>query len=565
MIPGGPVTMPQFLVNLLNLNELKMKKSKDKLTCIFFIVTSLLVIFSCDTFQEAPNLIPEEPCTAPNYWCTWYWQNYKILEGQPVTNPDPVIVYSNKAARENVNENTLFGENGMAEVMLPKTRGDYYFLIDHGWQDKSIKKNRFFSFIMDPLDFPSYANLEPKERIEQLNERIKALGWKGLGLWVRGTISQEEARKFVEWSKYAGIVYWKIDGGEIENFYCYKAKQEFYPELTLEYVTGSGGPLNRNWAQEGLSNYPSVYEQKKETHSSSTIASKALNVLKNSDVFRTYDAVPLLVSTVTMQRIHDILSQTTGKPEYISLLNIQDDCNIAAALGCVVAVKRHPMNTPRLYEGRDYHLQIAGDRHVDKRLNEMDRFVRWQRLAAPMAAGYGTYKASENFLTDKIRFRVGDTWKKDTWGKMVTQGAPAIMARNMPLPKVEIDKDPPYVLASQFPNGAIAIATEGRVKPENSWYFPRANITVDCGKSEGHPIGIFGHYQSLTLTFAKNLPKKIVVLAQDLLSDKAIDITKNIKIENNSVVIPGNLIDEIGTLANANGDISAPGLVLQLK
>ena len=532
----------------------------------------LLILNGCVQKQQqqtqAPNLVPTEPATAANYWCTWYWQNYLIEGGKPVTNPDPRAVFSNPAGREFMNEKTLLGENGMAKIMLPNSRADYYFLIDHGWQDKTIKKNTFFTMIMDTLDFPSYAKLEPKDRIKQLNEDIKAEGWRGLGLWVRGTPSEEEARRFVEWSKYAGIEYWKIDGGDTQNFRSFKAKNELYPELVLEYVTGSGGPLNTNWEQPNLPYYPSVYEpgtiQVKDVNAGPGRAERALILIKNSDIFRTYDAVPLLVSTVTLQRIHDILVQTNGNPEYIAELNIQDDCNIAAGLGCTVAVKRHPMNNPRLYEGRDFHLQIAGDRHVDKRLNEMDRLVRWQRIAPPMAAGYGTYKTSDNYLIDKFVFRVGDTWKEDTWGNMVTQSAPAIMVRNIPLPKVESDTDVPYVMASKYPNGAICIATEGRVKPEESWFHPRADITLACGESNA-PIGVFGHYKSLTLTFDKQLSENTTVWAQDLLALEAIDITKEITIKDNTLTISGALIDKIGTAGNDEGDISVPGLVLKIE
>ena len=534
---------------------------------VIFSIFIYLLLFSCTSNEKAPDLVPEQLCTAPNYWCTWYWQNYLIKAGEPVTNPSGKV-YSNPAARENMNYETILGKNGMARVMLPKSRGEYYFLIDHGWQDKSIKKNTFFTFIMDPNDFPEYADLEPKDRIKKLNEEIKALGWRGLGLWVRGTPTQEDARKFVEWSKYAGVEYWKIDGGDTQNFRAFKAKNELYPELKLEYVTGSGGPLNTRWNQPNLSNYPSVYapgeKQVKDANAGPGFASHALEVIKNSDVFRTYDAVPLLVSTVTLQRIHDILKQTAGHPEYISTLNIQDDCNIAAALGCLVAVKRHPMKTPRLYEGRDLHFQIAGDRHVDKRLNEMDRLVRWQRIAPPMPAGYGTYKASEKVLIDKFKFRVGDTWKEETWGKMVTQGAPAIIARNMALPKVECIGEPPYVLASRFPNGAICIGTEGRVKPGESWYYPKADVTAEVGALNSL-VGIFGYYASLTLVFENPVPQNAKIWAQDLLATKATNISDKVKIDGNSITIPGKLIEAMGTSENDEGDISAPGLVLQIK
>lgn len=538
-----------------------------------FILSSFfaLLLFSNTTYvqsQNKPNLIPEEICTAPNYWCTWYWQNYMIEAGKPIITLAGEGKFSNQAAREAMNYENLFGEKGWAKTMLPHSRGEYYFVIDHGWQDKSIKKKTFFSLIMDNNDFPEFAKLEPKERIKKLNEEFRALGWRGLGLWVRGNVTEVEARQFVEWSKYAGVEYWKIDGGDITNFWSTKAKMELYPELVLEHVTGAGGPLNLNWDKSNLDKYQSVYEQGtlhvKDSHAGSGKASQALEVIKNTDVFRTYDAVPLLVSTVTLQRIHDILVQTAGNDEYSALLNIQDDCNIAAALGCVVAVKRHPMETPRMYKGRDIHFQIAGDRHVDKRFNEMDRLVRWQRIAPPMSAGYGTYSFSDENLIAQFIFRAGDTWKQATWDKMVTQGAPAIMARDLPLPEVNCDGEAPYVLASKFPNGAIAIATEGRVKPDNSWFHPRADVTVKVGKGKA-PIGIFGHYKTLRLKLAKPFNNKSIIWAQDLLSNEAVDITNQVKKKGDLLIISGKTIDKIGTMAGDAGDISVPGLVISIQ
>ncbi len=525
-----------------------------KLGLVFTIAFALSAV-GCAA-NDAPNLVPDEACTAPNYWCTWYWQNYKIKAGEPVVEPDAQKIYTNPAAREELDEETLLGPDGWARVLLPQTRGDYYFLIDHGWQDKSIKRNTFFSLVMEKGDFPSYADLEPKERIKRLNDEIKALGWRGLGLWVRGTPTKEEARKFVEWSKYAGIEYWKIDGGDTRDYWSFKAKQEIYPQLVLEYVTGAG-PLNTRWDKPGLPEYPSVYEP------GTNRARFALDVIRQSDVFRTYDAAPLLVTPVSMQRVHDILVQTAGKGEYIAHLNIQDDTQVAAALGCVVAVKRHPMNGSRMYKGEDLHFQIRGNRRVENRLNEMDRFVRWQRIAPPMVAGHGTYHHSEEFLVNKIVFRPGDTWFRASIGKMVHASAPAVMSRNIELPVVKAEGDKPHVMASRFPNGAVCVATEGRTRPDESWYHPRADVTlkVDDGVE---PIGVFGHFKSLTLTLDKPVPAGVIVWAQDLKADRAIDITGKVTIGGHTVTLPGQLIDEVGTAKNDPGDISTPGLVLKI-
>jgi hypothetical protein len=132
----------------------------------------------------------------------------------------------------------------------------------------------------------------------------------------------------------------------------------------------------------------------------------------------------------------------------------------------------------------------------------------------------------------------------------------------MPLPKVEIEGEPPYVMASTYPNGPVCVATEGRVSPENQWFHPRAKVSIKVNDAK-QPIGVFGHYKVLVLEFSKTVnPKKI--WAQDLLSEQATDIKAKVKIKDNTITINGDLIDIIGTSAGDIGDISTPGMVLKL-
>jgi len=76
---------------------------------------------------------------------------------------------------------------------------------------------------------------------------------------------------------------------------------------------------------------------------------------------------------------------------------------------------------------------------------------------------------------------------------------------------------------------------------------------------------VFGRYDTLTLKFAGSLDGIKHVWAQDLLADKATDILLKVKVSENSIIIPGALIDTIGTSAGDKGDISVPGLVLKLE
>ena len=157
-------------------------------------------------------------------------------------------------------------------------------------------------------------------------------------------------------------------------------------------------------------------------------------------------------------------------------------------------------------------------------------------------------------------------WNRGTYGRKLYQGAPAIMARNMPLPEVEADEEGnvPYVMASTYPNGATAIATEPRVTDARKVWYPRADVTVKIHDAS-KVIGIAGHYGTLTLEFAGPLAGVTHVWAQDLLDVKSEDIKGRVKISGNKITIPGELIDQIGTAAKDEKDVSAPGMVLCLE
>ncbi|MDR3245444.1 MAG: hypothetical protein LBT50_03325 [Prevotellaceae bacterium] len=536
----------------------------ERLLCIWTtFIFYLLLVGACSPSSKegGPDWVPEMPGSAPNYWCTWYAQNYWQQRGGEITDFDKI---NNPNAREELTYKHIFDpEEGWAVTYLPRGRSDYYFLIDHGWQTKKqderlFEAEPFFSLQIDVRDFPEYGYTRPEEALRLFNEEIRSYGWKGLGIWVRGELTPALAEQFVKWSKYAGIGYWKIDGGDIANFNAFKAKEQFFPELVLEYVTPAGN-LNPGWEQPGQQSYPSIYKTDIR-HKEQT-----LRVLQNSDVFRTYDASPILMSTTTLRRVHDILQETHSQPQYRSILNVQDDCNVAAALGCLVASKRHPNYGERLYKGRDLHHQLSGKRHMQKRMNEPERLGRWQRIAPPFPSGEGTYLASDYDWIDCYPYDEYATWNKATYGKVVYQSAPAIMARNMPLPEVElIDETGPYVVATAYPNGPVCVATEGRVSPENEWFYPRAKVTIQVSDAY-QPIGIFGYYEQLTLVFNQSVEGCVHIWAQDLLADVSHDIKDKIQINENQLIIPGKLIETVGLSAADEGDISAPGLVLKIE
>jgi len=211
-------------------------------------------------------------------------------------------------------------------------------------------------------------------------------------------------------------------------------------------------------------------------------------------------------------------------------------------------------------------------RQCERRCDEVVRASRWQRLAPPFASfSTGTdatersraenlVQIDDRILVDSWTFKSGETWMSEAVGKTIRQGAPARVSRGLSLPELHCEAELPFVIASRFPNGAVAVATQGRTTPGQNWNFTPGDVTVAIGAA-GVPSGVFGHYRNLTLRFDGSLGK-VRVLAQDVAGQDAEDITPKVIIAGNTLTLPGPLIERVGLSAASNGEISDPGLVL---
>ena len=117
--------------------------------------------------------------------------------------------------------------------------------------------------------------------------------------------------------------------------------------------------------------------------------------------------------------------------------------------------------------------------------------------------------------------------------EVVNQCAPAVVTRGLPIPEVDVDGDPPFVIASRHPNGAVAVGALGRMSPEKGYRSPEADVTLHVGDIPGL-IGIFGNYRSLTLVLDNPLPK-VRIWGQDLAGDKAVDISEPVAVAGNGI------------------------------
>ena len=488
---------------------------------------------SCNQSNNLPtSLVPDTPSKAPDYLCTWNIQGYATS----YTGSDRM--------RAAMNEQYLFG-TGKYEGWVnffPKIREDLYFVMDDSWdipQDINTKTNPYLGLAEpDTTRFPSLKGT-PEERLKQLADKIKSYGWKGAGGWICAQEAEADPQhEDIEayWTTrlkaadYAGFDYWKVDWGKHSR----------------------DGEWRKKLTDLGKTHAPRLYMEH----------ALAQGCIAYSDVYRTYDIENVIAVPVTLQRIAEQLAYK-AQPGYLGIINCEDEPYIAAALGCAIGIMRHPW-AGNLPDGRQDHSFPPVGRDLKTRLDEVVRAVRWHRIAEPFGvkadARVDTVKLTDNWI-----LQTDETYVKRTIGENIVEKAPARISRNMPLPEVSNLHGPeqPYVLASRYLNGAVAVATIERTLGRQCLLTPE---TVTISMEQLHaPVGIFGEYESLVLEYAEDIPSnQITILAQDLAADQATDITSRVKIAGNRLTLPGDLIHEIGLSTATPGDHSAPGLVLQI-
>ncbi len=130
------------------------------------------------------NLVPEQPATALNYFCTWSAQNY--MYGQGLAGMDPAVLEGGSGSNlawQSLTEGAVFGPKGWANEFYPRVRKDLYFLLDDGYYAADAA-----SMELGPRKFPSFPG-NPAGRLKAVRGKLEAAGWRGLGLWTRHTPS----------------------------------------------------------------------------------------------------------------------------------------------------------------------------------------------------------------------------------------------------------------------------------------------------------------------------------------------------------------------------------------
>ena len=487
------------------------------------------------------SLISNRVNPSPDYYCTWQTQLYATSDGKPA------------------GQRAIIGERALFEREKPygwayfyeQIRNDLYLVMDDSW-DVPLDGDLGYcgSLVLDAEKFPAATagGVSNTEALARLCNRMKALGWKGLGGWVcaqeaerlsEGGSTEDYWRKRLREANDAGFSYWKVDWGKKSTDPAFRRMltdlgRELAPGLTIEHAC-------------------------------------IKEIIPYADVYRTYDVPAILSIPMTMRKLADCLAGTNAAPGYAGLVDCEDEPYMAAAGGFCMGIMRHPYSGPLPNGHRDMSFPDL-HRNIKTKMYEVIRAVHWHRIAPAFGADAAGLLVDTAILQDDWRFESVEDELEAWWlgngslfDRMSEQGmaasAPARIARGTSLPQVVADEqgNQPYVLASRHPNGAAAVATLGRTYGR-VYEIPLCEVTLDVG--DATQIGVFGEYRSLVIESTHTAVAR--VLMQDLADATAYDVTEEVTISGNRLTIPGELIHRVGTMVQPAEDTSEPGVVIQL-
>lgn len=512
----------------------------------------------------------------PNYWCTWATQARTIdavaKSGETLFPGDQGL----PGCRDNLDEKTVFGKNGWARVMYPESRKNLVFLFDDGWDvdygfNPYNHTGKFGSLELSGRRFPSITGT-PAQRLTELTQRLKDLGWAGCGLWTacqcpgESWSHHEPAAKRVEdlkkklgWCGEAGVSYLKVDWGAHDGSVEYRAmmselRDEYCPGTMIEHALTWGVPLNGCGVEQKDGRQTLKIGTARclgDAGFESRIGKKVWTLLKSSDVFRIYDLSSPIFYPTAIERAF-LLLETAEQVGASTIINVEDVLYLAASLGCSAGIMRAPVWAE---PERD-----VTNRH--KSCGEATRLVAWQRIAPAFGAraDFRT-RHTELTLTDSWTFKPCDAWYKPLHGRTVPQTAPAIVTRGLVrFPEVkDAGEGVPFLTAMRHPNGALAVGALPRIDDAKGYRVPAADVYVQADAT-GVPVGVFGRFHTLAFDCRD---KGATVYARDLSDREEHDITAKCRFEAGRLIIPGDILEKIG--AEAIGDMSMPGAAVRVK
>ena len=510
------------------------------------------------------NLIPDTVNTSPDYFCTWQAQLYRCCNAGP------------QGQRDHMTEADIFGSGdealdrsvgvGWAAHLYKKARRDLIFLMDDCWDvplgglknqspwygSQILAKDKFPGFWGEGEAFDGSRNTAA---MKQLSERVKSLGWRGIGGWIcvqksplAGAVSDEEYwGERLRWANDAGWLYWKADwGNDMHKYEVRRLMTELRfrlaPNLIIEHALMP-------------------------------------EIIAYADAYRTYDVFTLLAIPITLAKLEEDFAFDAA-PGHRGYINCMDEVYIAAALGCSIDVTRHDMRG-ELPDGRPDPSFPALHRNLKSKTTEVLRTVRWHRIAPAFGVN-----GSETFI-DPIKLT--DYWdvvdqksEIEAWWKYkdndhIERPGPARISRGIAPAsaepasaarlsdylkgeKAECEPMVPFIVSARHPSGAVSICTLARTQGRRC-FTPLCEVHQEIGEAD--TVGIFGYFGSLTL-YGEAVKPDSRVLMQDIAADAAYDVTAKCLISPGKLTIPGELISGLGRSENPVGDTSEPGVVVKI-
>ena len=481
------------------------------------------------------NFIPACGDSNGNYLCTWAMQG-------DVANKLNIAGDDFPARQRNaLNEKTIFDES-LYHPYSVDDRKSLVFLLDDGWDVpyNSLANNpKIFGSIMpDEEKFASCGNT-PQERLYEISQRVKALGYAGLGLWISPNhvggsepFDMAQAREYWEerarWCQAAGVRYWKCDWG-------IHSRTPGYREMMTECVRKFAPDIIIEHARE----IPPFFDVNSSENRSRL--NDMCKVFEYSDVLRTYDVQKPFADSETFFRANFLLKNADFsliRHNAKGLVNVESQPLVAVGLGFNIGVMRYSLET--------------------------EAALRWQRICPPFSALQGEYITGDETVTDMLRFDADPTWWTKCQWKTFSLTVPMAAARGTQLPKVKADGLKPIVLACSHPErDALAVSTLRRIVDPNKHVIAPADVTV-YPKTLKTTVGAFGYYKSLTLEFPTDIPKGTAVWTQCLLDDVAVNVTDSVNICKNRVTLDGLLMRRLGHKSGVKSTEHDPVLIIKL-
>ena len=532
------------------------------------------------------QIIPDSGRPSGSYWCSWRTQRLSVSDSIIRSKLQERGYHSlyDRSLRETISDEWLFGSPGVVSNYMERIRGDLIVLLDDGW-DIPLERNddrsysEFGSLEANPRRFP-YGDT-PKERLAVISDKVKSLGYAGLGLWIplqavgerkNELMPLEEFTEYwaerARWCQYAGVRYVKVDWGFHNNNRLGNNKAAF--DHCVLYRTG----LTRAFRE----NAPDVMVEHTMVQGSfytplDNDGSDFVNRLTDiSDVYRLYDISPSFNTVTTLARAAEIMALHTSGCGDGCLVNTGEEPYVAATLGMTMGMMSHPFISGTALSARPAGMvngimQTSLLRADFYDYDWYERALLWQRICPPVPLGGCKVNISDKKLTDSWTFsrEPYPYYPQKLIGSTMTQTAPAAIARGTRLPEAVSDGYLPYLTAFQHPTsaayalGMLARTVDGVMNNT----VPLASVTAYPGNSD-QTIGIFGPCRQIDLVFDTPVVDRRVFLG-GMLEAEAADVTSGVSFPSTNVLrIPGSLLGEVGIAGQSADDYSEPASVVRL-